>query len=262
MSDREGRKPRRVLVTAAASGIGRVVARSFLSQGDRVAVCDLDQRALGAFRQENAEAFCEAVDMGDEPAVGAFVRRAVERMGGLDILVNNAGIAGPSGVLEGGDPAAIRQCLEVGVLSQFWALRHALPVMKTQKSGLVVNLASTAGLYGYPLRTPYAAAKWAVVGLTKSLAMEVGSSGIRVNAICPGSVTGDRMDRVIAAEAQARGTDHEEIRRSYLKGVSLKTFVSPEEIAAMIHYLASPAGRAITGQALAIDGGTETLAAL
>lgn len=260
MSDKA--KPRRVLVTAGAAGIGRVIARSFVRQGDRVAVCDLDEAALRQLRADHTEILVEKVDMADEPAVGAFVRRAVQAMGGLDILVNNAGIAGPSGVLEAGDPNAIRQCVEVGLLSQFWTLRHALPVMKTQKSGLVVNLSSSAGIFGYPLRTPYAAAKWGVVGLTKSLAMEVGPYGIRVNAICPGSVTGERMERVIAAEAKARGTTAEEIHRSYLKGVSLKTFVSPEEIAAMIHYLASPAGRAITGQALAIDGGTETLAAL
>ncbi len=254
--------PRRVIVTAAASGIGRVIARSFLGQGDQVAISDLDETALAAFREEWPETLAERIDMADEAAVGGFVRRAVERMGGLDILVNNAGIAGPSGLLEAGDPSAIRQCIEVCLLSQFWTLRHALPVMKTQKSGLVVNLASTAGIFGYPLRSPYAAAKWGVVGLTKSLAMEVGPFGIRVNALCPGSVTGDRMDRVIAAEAKARGVTAEEIHQSYLKGVSLRTFVSPEEIAAMIHYLASPAGRAITGQALAIDGGTETLAAL
>mgnify|MGYP000306593866 CR=1 FL=1 len=260
MSDKA--KSRRVLVTAGAAGIGRVIARSFLQQGDRVAVCDLDEAALRQLRADHPEIVAEKADMADEAAVGGFVRRAVQAMGGLDIVVNNAGVAGPSGVLEAGDPKAIRQCIEVGLLSQFWTLRHALPVMKTQKSGLVVNLSSTAGIFGYPLRTPYAAAKWGVVGLTKSLAMEVGPYGIRVNAICPGSVTGERMERVIAAEARARGTTPEEIYRSYLKGVSLKTFVSPEELAAMIHYLASPAGRAITGQALAIDGGTETLAAL
>jgi len=253
-------KPRRVLITAAAGGLGLVVARSFLASGDRVAICDLDEAALARFRAEHPDVQAERVDAGDEQAVGDFVRSAVQRMGGLDILVNNAGIAGPTGPLEAADPASVERCVRVCLLSQFWTLRHALPVMKTQKSGLVVNIASSAGLFGYPLRTPYAAAKWGVVGLTKSLAMEVGEYRVRVNAICPGSLTGDRMDRVIAAEAKARNSSIEEVYRGVLKGVSLRTFIAPEEIAAMIHYLASPAGRNITGQAISVDGGTETLA--
>lgn len=254
------RKPRRVIVTAAAAGLGLVIARSFRATGDNVAICDVDAAAVARFAAEQPQSLAMQVDMASEKAAGDFMRRAIERMGGVDILVNNAGIAGPTGPLEAGDPAAIERCVQVCLLSQFWTLRQALPMMKAQKSGLVVNISSTAGLFGYPLRTPYAAAKWGVIGLTKSLAMEVGPDGIRVNAICPGSLTGDRMERVIAAEAKARNTTAEEIYRGVLKGVSLRTFISPEEIAGMIHYLASPAGRAITGQAISIDGGTETLA--
>ena len=256
------RKPRRVIVTAAASGLGLVVAKSFRGTGDSVAICDVDQGALSRAAKDQAPVLAEAVDVADEKATGAFMRRAIEKLGGLDILVNNAGIAGPTGPLEAGDPAAIARCLEVCLHSQFWTLRQALPAMKAQKSGLIVNISSTAGLFGYPLRTPYAAAKWGVIGLTKSLAMEVGPLGIRVNAICPGSLTGERMERVIAAEARARNITTEAVYRGVLKGVSLRTFISPEEIAGMIHYLASPAGRAITGQAISIDGGTETLATL
>jgi len=254
------RKPRRVIVTAAAAGLGLVVAKSFRATGDRVAICDVDEPSLARFRQEQPNALAEKVDLADEKATGAFMRKAIESLGGVDILVNNAGIAGPTGPLEAGDPVAIERCVQVCLLSQFWTLRQALPAMKAQRSGLIVNISSTAGLYGYPLRTPYAAAKWGVIGLTKSLAMEVGAEGIRVNAICPGSLTGERMERVIAAEAKARGTTAEAIHRGLLKTVSLRTFISPEEIAAMIHYLASPAGRSITGQAISVDGGTETLA--
>lgn len=256
----EERKPRRVIVTAAAGGLGLVIARSFLTTGDRVAICDIDQDALARFAEETPESLTETVDLSDGEAIGRFMRGAIERLGGVDILVNNGGIAGPTGPLEASDPAEIRRCLDVCLLSQFDTLHHALPIMKSQQSGLVVNISSTAGLYGYPLRTPYAAAKWGVIGLTKSLAMEVGPLGIRVNALCPGSLTGERMERVIAAEAAARRTTAEEVHRGYVKGVSLRTFIAPEQIAAMIHYLDSPAGRVITGQALAIDGGTETLA--
>ncbi len=250
----------RVVVTAAAAGLGRVIAESFLAVGGRVAVCDLAGPALAELQRSHPKVLALPCDVADEGAVADFFGKALKELGGIDILVNNAGIAGPTGVLEAGEPEAIRRCIEVDLLSQFWCLRHALPVMKLQKSGLIVNLASTAGLFGYPLRTPYAAAKWGVIGLTKSLAMEVGEQGIRVNAICPGSLTGDRMDRVIAAEAKVRGQSEAEVRASVTRGVSLRTFIRPEEIAAMIHYLASPAGRNITGQAISVDGGTETLA--
>jgi NAD(P)-dependent dehydrogenase (short-subunit alcohol dehydrogenase family) len=250
----------RVVVTAAAAGLGRVIVESFLATGARVALCDLPGPALSEMQRAHPGTLALPCDVADEEAVAGFFRQALTELGGLDILVNNAGIAGPTGVLEAGEPEAIRRCIEVDLLSQFWCLRHALPVMKLQKSGLIVNLSSTAGLFGYPLRTPYAAAKWGVIGLTKSLAMEVGEYGIRVNAICPGSLTGDRMDRVIAAEAKARGQSEAEVRAAVTRGVSLRTFIRPEEIAAMIHYLASPAGRNITGQALSVDGGTETLA--
>jgi NAD(P)-dependent dehydrogenase (short-subunit alcohol dehydrogenase family) len=250
----------RIVVTAAAAGLGRVIAESFLAVGARVALCDLPGPALAEVQRVHPTLLALPCDVASEAEVAGFFRQALGELGGIDILVNNAGIAGPTGVLEAGEPEAIRRCIEVDLLSQFWCLRHALPVMKLQRSGLIVNLSSTAGLFGYPLRTPYAAAKWGVIGLTKSLAMEVGEFAIRVNAICPGSLTGDRMDRVIAAEAKARGQSEEEVRAAVTRGVSLRTFIRPEEIAAMIHYLASPAGKNITGQALSVDGGTETLA--
>lgn len=253
----------RLIVTAAAGGLGRVIAESFLAEGARVAICDVDEAALTDFRQTHRDVLAQRCDVADETAVARFFAEALASLGGgVDILVNNAGTAGPTGRLEDNDPAAVRRCVEVCLLSQFWCAQAVLPAMRAAKSGLIVNLSSTAGLYGYPLRTPYAAAKWGVIGLTKSLAMEVGEAGIRVNAICPGSLTGERMDRVIAAEAKARGCDEAAVRESYLKGVSLRTFIAPEEIAAMIRYLASPAGRNITGQSLAVDGGTETLAPL
>lgn len=252
--------PPRVIVTAAAGGLGRVIVESFLTAGAKVAFCDLPGPVLAEAERAHPGAFAGACDVSNEAEVEAFFAAALDSLGGVDILVNNAGIAGPTGVLEDGTAEDIRRCIEVDLLSQFWCCKPVLPLMKAQRGGLIVNLSSTAGLFGYPLRTPYAAAKWGVIGLTKSLAMEVGEYGIRVNAICPGSLTGERMDRVIAAEARARGQTEEEVRAAVTRGVSLRTFIRPEEIAAMIHYLASPAGRNITGQALSVDGGTETLA--
>jgi hypothetical protein len=167
-------------------------------------------------------------------------------------------IAGPAAAIEDMDYDAWQRCLAVCLDSQFLACRRAVPVMKDQGSGSIINISSTAGLYGLPYRTPYAAAKWGVIGFTKSLAAEVGRWNIRVNAICPGAVEGARMERVIAAEAAGIRAHPEAIRADYTQGVSLKRFVKPEEIAAMALFLASPAANMVSGQAIAVDGHTET----
>jgi NAD(P)-dependent dehydrogenase (short-subunit alcohol dehydrogenase family) len=141
----------------------------------------------------------------------------------------------------------------------FLCTRRAVPLLKAAGGGAVVNISSTAGLMGYPLRTPYAAAKWGVIGLTRSLAIELGPSGIRVNAICPGSVEGARMARAIRAEAAVRGVGEEDVRQAYIRTTSLRCFVAPEDIAAMALFLCSDLGANISGQAIAVDGHTEGL---
>ena len=175
------------------------------------------------------------------------------------MLVNNAGIAGPGGVLEDLDPDDVNRTLDVDVTSMFRTSRHAIPVMKRQGSGAIVNVSSTAGLFGFPYRSPYAAAKWAVIGLTKTMAMELGEFGIRVNAVCPGSVAGPRMDHVIELEAAASGRSTDEIRGGFERQVSLRTFVDASDIAEAIAFLASPAASKITGQAIPVDGHTESM---
>ena len=180
-------------------------------------------------------------------------------MGGVDVLVNNAGISGPAGPVDTLEPEAWRQTMEVNINGQFYCTRRVVPALKAQRSGSIVNIASTAGLFGYPWRTPYAASKWAVIGFTKSLAMELGEYGIRANAICPGSINNPRMDGVIAMEAAVSGRSEAEIRQQYAKQVSLQTFIDPEEIANMVLFICSPLGAKITGQALCVDGHTETL---
>ena len=250
---------KRVLVTAGGSGIGRAMAQAFRRQGAQVAVCDIDQQALDALSVAEPDIIAAAADVAEEADVAALFETVQGGLGGLDVLINNAGIAGPAGFLETLSPEEWRRCLSVNLDGGFLCARQALPMMKAQGSGCIINMASNAGIMGFPMRSPYAAAKWAVVGLTKSLAMEAGPFGIRVNAIAPGSVEGERMDRVIAAEAKARGVGAAEIRQDYYRTTSLRTFVSADEVAAMALFLASDAGARISGQVISFDRHTETL---
>jgi NAD(P)-dependent dehydrogenase (short-subunit alcohol dehydrogenase family) len=250
--------PLRVMITAAASGIGLTIAKGFAGQGHRVQICDVDTTALTALAEVAPEITGSRVDAGNEAAMDHWFETAIRDLGGLDVLVNNAGIAGPTSPVEGIDYPAWSECLRICLDSQFLSCRRAVPLLKAQRSGCIINISSTAGLFGYPLRTPYAAAKWGVIGLTKSLATELGPFGVRVNAICPGSVLGDRMTRVIDAEAAARGTTPEAVRAEYASSQSIKRFVDASEIADMCLFLASPAGKMVSGQAIAVDGHTET----
>ncbi|MCZ4282180.1 SDR family oxidoreductase [Kiloniella laminariae] len=249
---------RRVLVTAGAAGIGKAAAEVFLREGARVHICDIDQAALNAF-EGGTRLSKSLLDVTDEAAVSALFEKEIAELGGLDVLVNNAGIAGPAGALETLDYREWQRCVSVNIDSQFLFSRAAIPLMKQQESGAIINLSSTAGLFGFPMRSPYAAAKWAVIGLTKTMAMELGPFGIRVNAIAPGSVAGPRMDRVIDATAKAQGVLPEEVRRNFESQVSLRTFVTASDIANMISFACSEAGARISGQVLAVDGHTENL---
>ena len=180
--------------------------------------------------------------------------------GTLNTLINNAGIAGPTATVDNIDPADWDQCVAVDLSSAFYMTRRAVPLLKAAGGGSIVNVASTAGLFGVPMRSPYAASKWGLIGLTKTWAMELGPDNIRVNAVCPGCVSGPRIESVIDADAKKRGVSPDEIRNVYLRQSSMRSFVSPEEIADTILFLASNKASRISGQALAIDGHTETLA--
>lgn len=250
--------PQRVMITAGGSGIGWVVAKAFAAGGAKVHVCDVDADALSKAAKERPEIATTVVDLTDEAAIDRWFDDALGDLGGLDVLVNNAGTKGPTGYVEALKLEDWRNCLSVCLDAQFLCARRAVPVMKGQRSGSIINLSSTAGLYGFGLRTPYAAAKWAVIGFTKSLAIELGSFDVRVNAICPGIVEGARMDRVIEAETQIRGLAFDAIQTEYVQSQSIKRFVKPEEIADLCLFLASPAAKMISGQAIAVDGNTET----
>lgn len=249
----------RAIVTAAATGIGRAIAETLVQNGARVHICDISSERLAACQSALPSISVTQADVADPAQVDKLFDEAVAHLGGLDILINNAGIAGPTGPVEELAPADWDRTIAVNLNSQFYCARRAAPLLKAAGGGLIVNLSSAAGLFGYPLRTPYAASKWAIVGYTKSLAMELGEFGVRVNAICPGPVEGPRIDGVIAARAQARGETFEAMRDAYQRQNSLHTFIQAQDIANMVLFLASPAGRKISGQALAVDGNTESL---
>ena len=249
----------RVMVTAGAAGIGRAIARAFSDDGARVHVCDVDEEALESFADECVKARVTRADVASVAEVDAFFDAAQAWLGGLDVLINNAGIAGPTGRVEDIEPRDWDRTLAININGQFYCTRRAVPLLKAAGGGSIVNLSSTAGIMGFPLRTPYAASKWAVAGLTKSLSMELGEFGIRVNAICPGAVAGPRIERVIAADAEARGLPLETVRQSYLNQNSLRNFIQPESIAREVLFLCSPMGQQISGQVLSVDGDTDSL---
>lgn len=243
----------RAFVTAGGAGIGRTIVEGLRDAGAQVFTCDLDADALADLPADVGRWTC---DVSDSEALDAVFREVLPA--GLDILVNNAGIAGPTKFVEDISDGEWRSTMAVDVDSFFYCARRVVPLFKQQRSGVIVNMTSTAGLSGYPTRTPYVAAKWAVNGLTKTLAMELGPYNIRVNSIAPGSVNGPRIDRVIARHALVEDITEAEVRRLYSIGTSMNTFVDADEVAAMVCYLASDHGRHISGQFIGVDGHMET----
>ncbi len=249
----------RVLVTAAAAGIGKVIADTFLAHGAKVYVCDIDEKALASYLAAEPRVLGMAVDVAEDAMVDRMFEDLAKRLGGLDVLVNNAGIAGPTARVEDIAPADWQRTLAVNLSSHFYCTRRAVPLLKAVTDGAIINLSSVAGRLGFVNRLPYAATKWAIVGMTQSLAKELGPHGIRVNAILPGVVAGPRIERVFAAEAKLSGTTVEAERKASLSKVSLRRMVSAQDVANMALFLASPAGRNISRQALSVCGNVETL---
>jgi NAD(P)-dependent dehydrogenase (short-subunit alcohol dehydrogenase family) len=254
-----GLQNKRVIITAAATGIGRVTAEMFLAAGAKVEVCDVDEAGLKGFKAKHPAVGVTVTDVADEGQLARFLDTALANLGGLDIMINNAGIAGPTANVEDVKPEDWRRTLAVNLDATYLCCRRIVPVLKKNKSGAIVNLSSAAGIHGFARRTPYASAKWAIVGLTKSLALELGPFGIRVNAICPGAVEGDRIERVIKAEAKASGRPEDEVRKNSVRYTAMKTFVTPQDIANMILFLCSNEGVHVSGQALPVDGYLYTL---
>lgn len=254
-----GLEGQRVIVTAGAGGIGLATARLLHAEGCRLAVCDVSDEALSKVAAELPGTITARADVSDEADVARFFETALSGLGGLDALVNNAGIAGPTGGVEEIAVADWRRCLDIGLTGQFLCARLAVPELKKAGGGSLVNMSSSAGRHGYAFRTPYAAAKWGVIGFTQSLAKELGPHNIRVNSILPGIVAGPRMEGVIRARAEQTGVSYEDMEARYLATTSLRRMVTPEDVAASIAFLLSNAGRNLSAMSFNVDGNVETL---
>jgi NAD(P)-dependent dehydrogenase (short-subunit alcohol dehydrogenase family) len=252
-------KDLRVLVTAGGSGIGRAIAETFAKAGARVHISDIEERFLADARRhlpQISQTLGDVAKLADVERLFADVQRS---LGGLDVLVNNAGIAGPTAKVEDIRPEDWERTIAVDLNGMFYCTRKAMPLIKAAGGGSILNLSSIAGRLAFPMRTPYSAAKWAVVGFTQSLAAEAGPEGVRVNCIQPGIVEGERVERIMAAKADGLGISKEEIRERMVEGVSLKTTVTAQDVANTALFLASDAGKHISGQAISVCGGVRYL---
>jgi NAD(P)-dependent dehydrogenase (short-subunit alcohol dehydrogenase family) len=249
----------RVLITAGASGIGLQTARAFVEEGATVHVCDIDEGAVTRLAETDPALTATVCDVADRAAVDRLFGEALAALGGLDVLVNNAGIAGPTEPVDQIAPEEWDRCVDVCLTSQFNCTRLAVPHLKRSENASIINLSSAAGKLGFALRTPYAAAKWGVIGFTKSLAVELGPFGIRCNAILPGVVEGERIRRVFEGKARAQNRSVEEVEAEALSRVSMKTMVTARQLADQILFLCSPRGRTISGQAVSVCGDIQML---
>jgi NAD(P)-dependent dehydrogenase (short-subunit alcohol dehydrogenase family) len=256
----QGLKPGlRVVVTAGASGIGRAISDMLIQHGAKLHICDVADGFLDDFRKAHPQHGVTKADVSRDADVERLFAEAKSSLGGLDALINNAGIAGPTGGVDEISPEDWRRCIDIDLTGQFLCTRLAVPLLKTAGGGAIVNMSSAAGRHGYAFRTPYAAAKFGVIGFTQSLAKELGPSNIRVNAILPGIVEGPRIENVIRARAETVRVSYGEMEKEYLAKVSLRRMVSPHDVAAMVLFLLSPMGENISGQSLGVDGNVETL---
>lgn len=250
---------KRVLITAGASGIGLQIARGFLSSGARVFVADIDASALDSARKELPGLEGCVVDVADEDSVARMFVLCDAALGGLDVLVNNAGVAGPTGPVEVLERAEVVRTLEVNLLSQFGCVKHALPRLRRGRGACILNMSSAAGHLGMPGRSAYSASKWAVIGFTKSIAIELGKEGIRVDVVLPGAVDGPRIRAVVAAKATSLGQPVADVAHAYENQSALGRLVTAEDIANMVLFACSDLACNVTGQELVVDGHTQAL---
>ena len=255
----ESLKGARVLVTAGAQGIGLAIARRFVDAGADVHICDVDEGALKAAQESLPALSVSRTDVSDETQVLAMFEALGARWGALDVLVNNAGVSGPTSRLEDTTLDAWRTTLDVNLTGTFLCARSAVPLLRAAGGGAIVNISSVAGRLGFSLRSPYSASKFGLAGLTQTWAMELGPSNIRVNSVLPGVVSGDRVERIIAARAEAGGVSNDAMREQLVEKVSLRRMTRPEDVANQVAFLCSEQGAMISGQSISVCGNVEYL---
>ena len=249
----------RVLVTAGASGIGLAIAETLATAGAQIHVCDISERALEECATAHSDWGISHCDVSNVTQVDKLFSDVTDRFDGLDVLVNNAGIAGPTGNIEDLSIADWNETINVNLNGQFYCARLAVPLLKQSNNGSLICLSSAAGRLGFAYRTPYSASKWAIIGLIKSLAIELGPHGVRVNALLPGIVEGPRIERVIAARAETLNISYAEMEAQTLEQVSLRKMVTAQDVANQALFLCSSLGASISGQAISVCGNVEYL---
>jgi len=253
-------KNKKIIISAGASGIGWSAAKLFLNRGATVYLCDIDKKLLNKTKkhpQNNKKLFSYECDASNENQVSAFFKKVSKKTKKIDALINNVGIAGPTGYLEKLKSKDWENTLHVDVNSHFYFTKSAIPLIKKSKNGSIVNISSTAGILGFPLRSPYAASKWAIIGITKTLAMELGKFNIRVNAVCPGTIKGDRMKRVIKDKAKFTKVSTKTVEKDFVSMSSMKQWILEEDIGKMCSFLISDDSSKVSGQVISVDGHTE-----
>ena len=253
-------KNKKIIISAGASGIGWSAAKLFLNRGAIVYICDINKKLLNKTKkhpQNNKKLFSYVCDASNENQVSTFFKQVSKKTKKIDALINNIGIAGPTGSLEKLKTKDWENTLHVDVNSHFYFTKNAIPLIKKSKNGSIINISSTAGILGFPLRSPYAASKWAIIGITKTLAMELGKFNIRVNAVCPGSIKGARMKRVIRDKAKFTKVSSKTIEKDFISMSSMKKWILEEDIGKMCAFLMSDDSSKVSGQIISVDGNTE-----
>jgi len=243
----------RVLITAGASGIGREIAHAFSALGAKVFVCDIDTTTLALLKENLPDVSVHQCDMARREDIQGMVTAAVAALNGIDVLINNAGISGPTAPVEDIDPDDWDSVMQVNLNATFYTTRLVIPYLKKSPAGVIINMSSVAGRFGYANRSPYCTTKWGLIGFTKTLALELGAFGIRANAILPGAVDGPRLQAVFDGRAEISGLSLDEVKTAAMAHQSIKRLVDPRDIAALAVFLASDQAKSISGQSLSID---------
>jgi len=250
-------KNKKIVISAGASGIGWAIAKACIIKGASVYLCDIDRKALNKVKKHplhNKRIFISEIDASNEIEVIDFFGIIKKKFKKLDALINNVGIAGPTGTIEKLESSDWEKTMHVNVNSHFYFSKQAIPLLKKARSASIINISSGAGIMGFPLRSPYAASKWAVVGITKTLAMELGKYRIRVNAICPGTIKGDRMKRVIKDKAKFTKISAKKIENEFVSMASMNCWIYEEDIGKICSFLISEEAERISGQVIGVDG--------